>query len=113
MEVSALDSQRGDCSVRDVLKACGDTNVGRLVNGAIAGLNRDLRLGASALLSEAKPMDTHFFASVFQAVRSAMANVSSTEYIRYLRPRYEKELRQKITAGIQDLAGRIAGARFC
>lgn len=114
--VTAPDSRQGDYSIRDVLKAGSGTSVGGAVNGAIATLNRDLRLGATATLSEAaaKPIYARFFGAVFQAAKSDVASASTADYIRYHRPRFEQEaeLRKKITAGILDLSGRVAGARF-
>lgn len=114
--VTAPDSRQGDFSIRDVLRAGSSTTVGSAVNGAIAGLNRDLRLGASATLSEAaaKPIYARFFNAIYQAAKTDVAASTPSDYIRYHRPRFEEEseLRKKITSDILSISGQIQGARF-
>ncbi|MBV6500600.1 MAG: hypothetical protein CJBNEKGG_03082 [Prosthecobacter sp.] len=114
--VDAPTIQKGDFSVREVLKLAAPTKVGATVNGAVATLNATLRANSSIKLAEVASKQAYgkFFGDIYQAAKSGVTDMSKSDFFQYNREAYQVEvdLRKEVTAEMLKIAREVHGASF-
>lgn len=114
--VDAPETQKGDFSVRDVLKIAAVTKTGAIVNSAVATLNSTLRANSAIKLSAVSSKQAYgaFFGTIYQAARSDITDASKGDFFPFNREAYqiEVDLRKEVTAEMLKIAREVHGASF-